>query len=645
MTLQNQSNQPESVKKLRDNEARKLELRKRNQQLLKVSRRVFLAGAVVTASGCQKLIGRGQSPDTAGNLVQLYDENVSKTKYIGDICGIYGLNFAKVDGIGLAVGLDGTGSAAKPGSQRDQLIRDLEINKNVDEPKKLLKSENTELVLMYGLLPPGIRKGDTFDLKVTVMPSSEATSLENGTLLVSRLRPLRRMGKGVRQGHVTALGKGGIVIDATFDARQDQSKQLHGVILGGGKALEDRPLGLAIRTEDFSPKTTTQISRSINARFTAVSSKGLKGVAEPKTDKQIDLLIPDGYRLNVGRYLAVVKNIAYSEPVADRVNRMEALDRQMSQPSQAGETALKLEALGKEGIPALKRALRHNDLEVQFHAAQALAYSGHADGVDILVKAARDEPAFRWHAMTALASFDDVSTGNGLSELMQVESAETRYGAFRAMRARSSNDPLVSGDWLAGNFHLHEIPSEASPMIHFSRAKRPEIVLFGLGQTVADDFLHVETGLTVRGNGNGTVSVNSYSAKYGEEKLICSNKVSDVIRTLAKLDYGYGSLMKMFRAANQSDSLNTRLVVNAIPKLGRTYSPDESIGQLAPEKSDRYVAEPLPGLFNSGQDNKTKRRIEEETVGEIATEIKTEREEDQSGFTKFFNRVTSGGFE
>ena len=644
MTLHNESNKPESVKNLRDNEARKLELRKRNQQLLKVSRRVFLAGAVVTASGCQKLIGRGQSPDTTP-LVQLYDENVSKTKYIGDICGIYGLNFAKVDGIGLAVGLDGTGSAAKPGSQRDQLIRDLEINKNVDEPKKLLKSDNTELVLIYGLLPPGIKKGETFDLKVTVMSNSDATSLENGTLLISRLRPILRMGKGARQGHVTALGKGGIVIDATFDARQDQSKQLHGVILGGGKAREDRPLGLAIRTDDFSPKTTTQISRAINARFTAVSSKGRKGVAEPKTDKQIDLLIPDGYRLNVGRYLAVVKNIAYSEPVADRVNRMEALDREMSQPAQAGVTALKLEALGKEGIPALKRALRHHDLEVQFHAAQALAYSGHADGVDILVKAARDEPAFRWHAMTALASFDDVSAGNGLSELMQVESAETRYGAFRAMRARSANDPLVSGDWLAGDFHLHEIPSEASPMIHFSRAKRPEIVLFGLNQTVADDFLHVETGLTVRGNGNGTVSVNSYSAQYGEEKLVCSNKISDVIRTLAKLDFGYGSLMKMFRSANQSDTLNTRLVVNAVPKLGRTYSPDESIGQLAPEKSDRYVAEPLPELFRTGQENKPKRRIEEETVGEISQEIRAELEEDQSRFTKFFNKVTGDGFE
>ena len=649
MTLHNRSSNKKPNKQTScKREPIQQESQARNQQLFKVSRRLFLAGAVVTASGCQKLIGRGQSPDTAP-LVQLQDENVSKTNYIGDICGIYGLNFAKVDGIGLAVGLKGTGSAAKPSSQRDQLIRDLEINKNVDDAKTLLRSKDTELVVMYGLLPPGIRKGDTFDLKVTVLGSSDAKSLENGTLLISRLRPLRRIGKGVRKGHVTALGKGGIIIDATFDARQDQTKQLHGVILGGGRALEDRPLGLAIRTDDFSPKTTTVISRAINSRFTAFSSQGRKGVAEPKTDKKIELLVPDNYRLNVGRYLAVVKNLAYSEPVADRVNRMEQLDREMGQPTLAGETALKLEAIGKQGIPALKRALRHLDLEVQFHAAQALAYSGHADGVEILVKAAREEPAFRWHAMTALASFDDVSTGIGLSELMQVESAETRYGAFRAMRARSAHDPLVSGDWLAGDFHLHEIPSEASPMIHFSRAKRPEIVLFGHQQTLADDFLHVESGLTVKGNGNGTVSVNSYSAKYGEDKIVCSNKISEVIRALAKLGYGYGSLIKMFRAANQVDALNTRLVVNAVPKLGRTYTPDESIGQIAPEKSERYVAQPLPELFRTGQDSKTKtkakRRVQEETVGQIDKEIDDELGADDSNVTRIFKSLTKGGFE
>ncbi|MFT7630717.1 MAG: hypothetical protein ACI87E_001725, partial [Mariniblastus sp.] len=34
----------------------------RNGQLMKVGRRVFLAGMVVTATGCQNMIRRGQSP-------------------------------------------------------------------------------------------------------------------------------------------------------------------------------------------------------------------------------------------------------------------------------------------------------------------------------------------------------------------------------------------------------------------------------------------------------------------------------------------------------------------------------------------------------------------------------------------------------
>jgi len=606
---------------------------------MKVGRRVFLAGIVVTAAGCKNMIGRAQSPDNAP-LVQLYDENTSKTKYIGDICGIFGLNFAKIDGIGMAIGLNGTGSAAKPGSQRDQLMRELEIGNKVDDAKRLLQSENTELVVMYGLLPPGIRKGETFDLKVTVLPGSDATSLENGMVLQSRMRPMQRLGRSVKQGLVTALGKGPIIVDSIFETRQDKSKQVHGVILGGGKALEDRPLGLAIRTENYSQKTTIMMSRAINSRFTALSEHGRKGVAEPKSDRQIELRLPESYRLNVGRYLAVVKNIAYSEPTADRVNRMEELDRQMAEPSTAGETALKLEALGKDGIPALKRALRHHDLEVQFHAAQALAYSGHADGVDILVQAAKEEPAFRWHAMTALASLDDVTTGIGLSNLMQVASAETRYGAFRAMRARSPNDPLISGDWLADDFYLHEIPSESDPMIHFSRAKRQEIVLFGSDQTFSNDFLFVEKGLTIRANGNGKVTISIYASEDGPDRITCSNKVSDVVRALAKIGFGYSQLLKMFRTVHQSDMMNTRLVVNAIPKLGRKYSPDESIGSIAPEKSERYVTEPMPELFRTGEEKSTRRRIEEDTVGAIAAENEKEKEMKDSRWSKMKEWVT-----
>jgi hypothetical protein len=264
-------------------------------------------------------------------------------------------------------------------------------------------------------------------------------------------------------------------------------------------------------------------------------------------------------------------------------------------------------------------------LEVRFHAAQALAYSGQSDGIDVLKKAVEMEPAFRWHALTALASLDDVSAGVSLASLMNQESAETRYGAFRAMRARSPNDPMVAGDWLAGDFYLHEVHSEAQPMLHFSRSKRPEIVVFGDQQTVSDDFLHVETGLTVRANGNGTVSVTVYSAEFDEEKRICSTRVGDLIRTLAKLGYGYGSQLKMFRVGKQADMLNTRLVVNAVPKLGRTYSPEGD--EIPPEQSKKYLTGALPELFRTGNKRvSTVHRIEEETVGDIEEEIESQNE-------------------
>ncbi len=381
-------------------------------QLMRVGRRVFLAGLVVTATGCNNMINRAQSPDDAA-LVKLVDEKEDKTKYVGDICGIYGLNFAKVEGIGLAVALDDTGSSAEPSGQRDHLLRELESNRNIDNAKSLLSDSDTEIVIMQGMLPPGIREGENFDLEVITLPSSKATSIENGMILQTRMRPMARLGRGVKEGHVTALGKGRILVDALFEVRQDESNHLHGIVLGGGKALENRPLGLTIRTEHYSPKTTTLMSRAINARFTTVGEAGRQGVAEPKTDRKIELVVPNNYLNNVGRYLAVINNIAYNEPVSQRVERMEKLDRQLREPATSGKAAIRLEALGRDGIPALKRALRHDDLEVRFHAAEALAYSGQSDGIDILKNAVEVEPAFRWHALTALASLDDVSAWRG----------------------------------------------------------------------------------------------------------------------------------------------------------------------------------------------------------------------------------------
>jgi len=545
---------------------------------------------LLCATGCQNLVQRAQSPDSFSLPLRdnkEKDKPENNTKYIGDACGIFGLNYAKVEGIGVAVNLKGTGSNPKPGGQRDHLAREIKAKSNDIDIEKMLASTNTEMVLMKGLLPPGIRAGEKFDIEIGTLPGTEATSLEGGMVMQTNMRPMEQLGKAVKQGHIEALGKGSILIDGLFESRNDKPNQMHGYILGGGTALKDRELGLNIRGEQFDIKTTTMIARAINARFTHADNTGRHGVAEPKTDRYIVLVIPDSHRHNIGRYLQVIINIAHSESASQRLMRMEQLTEDIFVPHKSAVTALRLEALGNDGIPILNRALKSENLEVKFQAAQALAYMGEINGIEHLRFVAETEPAFRWHALTALASLKQSEAGTALAELLHVPSAETRYGAFDALRTRSASDPLVAGQWI-GDFFLHRVPSPTKePMLHFSRRQRPEIVVFGDHQTVGHDFLYVESGLTVKAIDDGKVSITRYSSTGKEERKVCSNRVADLTVTLAKSGMGYGDLLKMFRFAKNNQTLNSRLAVNATPRLGRTYVPGNN-------------AEPPP---NSGSDS------------------------------------------
>ena len=118
------------------------------------------------------------------------------------------LNFAKVEGVGLAYDLERTGSSAKPNVQRDLVLKSLSSNSSVDNPSKLLSSMNTEIVVIKGMLPPGIRKGEYYDLEVVTVGGSVAKSLEDGMILQTRMQPMARLGGGLKQGRTTGYGKG-----------------------------------------------------------------------------------------------------------------------------------------------------------------------------------------------------------------------------------------------------------------------------------------------------------------------------------------------------------------------------------------------------------------------------------------------------
>src|SRR6202011_837777 len=106
-----------------------------------------------------------------------------------------------------------------------------------------------------------------------------------------------------------------------------------------------------------------------------------------------------------------------------------------------------------------------------------------------LGKAVVKQPMLRSFALTALASLDESVSRFQLRELLTTSADdETRYGAFRALRALDENDPLVQGEFLNDSFWLHRVAPDAPPLAHVSTTRRAEIVLFGETPTLKPPF-------------------------------------------------------------------------------------------------------------------------------------------------------------
>jgi flagellar basal body P-ring protein FlgI len=573
-----------------------------------VSRKALVTGLsclLIASVGCQSIL---QREDSKNGLAAISDSASTTTQYIGAVAAFWGLDFGKLEGVGLVTELRGTGSNPPPSGQRDYLIDELKTHPEIENAMSLVSSPDTSMVLVKGLVPPGAKKGDRFDLEVILPPKPrlETTSLKHGFLFKTRMRPMVVLGNSVKKGSVSAQGRGSVLVNSLFEPRKDSENEVRGVILGGGVVLDDRTLGLSIRTEDNPIRKATSMSRAINDRFTTITRDGRTGVATPKSDKVIELSIPENYRLNIGRYSQVIAQIAYDEPPQLRVNRLEQLDRELNQPVTCRDAALRLEAIGLEGVPALRRGLLNSDPEIRFQAAEALSYLGEADGIDVLLEAASNSPKSRWHALTALAASQSPQAAEALLSLMSVESAETRYGAFRAFQTRSPSDPLAKGEWLADDFYFHEIPSSGPPMVHLTRSKRPEVALFGKDHQFTDDFIFVQNGLTVRADGKGSLLMIRYLTGQQEERRVCSTNLADAIRQLASLNCSYTEMVELLQEARRANQLTSRVAINAVPRINQErFVPDEFEVVEAEAESKGF----LPNLF--GRKNEPESGAEE----------------------------------
>jgi len=523
-------------------------------------------------AGCaawNPLAQRGQSPDEMPDLA-------GEAELVGDLAVPFGTFPVTIESVALVSGLPGTGSDPPPSAARAELLQEMRA-RGVAHPSLVLASKDTALVKVRGVLRPGIQQGDRFDVEVRVMDQSETSSLRGGWLLQTRLKELAVLGDGaIHEGRDWGLADGPVLVDPSIDPKKDPTLATRGHVLGGGRAIRSRGLGLVLKPGHQNVANSARIAGAVNRRFHRQIGGIQEGVATAKTDQYIELAVHPRYKDNIDRYMQVVRSIAVQETSGERMDRLGLLEKQLLDPITSARAALQLEAIGRPAVEVLKKGIASTDSEVRFRAAEALAYLDCTEAAEPLGEAARNEPAFRVFALTALSTMDDFSAYEQLCSLLDSPSAETRYGAFRALREMNPQDERVRGEKFNDQFFYHVVPTQGPPMIHVARSRRPELVVFGPDQTLQAP-LYLEAGprICVRGLEDGQVAVSRYAVGEADQKRVVSPRVDDVVRAIVELGGTYPDVVQALQEAKAKGSLAGRFEVDALPEAGRTYTRDD----------------------------------------------------------------------
>jgi len=503
-----------------------------------------------------------------------------KVEVVGDLAVPGGLNVATVRAVSLVTQLQGTGSDPPPSPARDLLLNEMRI-KQVEHPQQWLASNKTAIVQMEAKIPPGTKKGARIDVEVSVAGEDDTTSLANGWVPETRLTEMEFLGGRIRTGSEVARGGGPILLSSVLEGNETEANVKRGILPGGAMMMEDRPLGLGIVQSHASIAASTRVGAAINARFYMYREGSKKGVATPKTDKLIDLDIHPRYENNVPRYIRVIRQIPLATTTAERIRRMAELETLLLDESSSQAGALGLEAMGKEAIPSLKKGYNSASPLVRFCAAESLAYLNDPSCVKPLSEAARNNNGFRYRALLALGSYDDLEVIDALEGLLQAESAEARYGAFDQLKRRSPKLPSIAGTKLDNGVPMHFVKSASTPMIHFRLKDRAEIVIFGTEVRTNPEVTYIgPSGLTIRSSGHRQLKVIRFKANGEEIVQNCSNDVTKMIQAMVACECGYGEIVKTVFALNKQGFLDTRVEANAMPRPDRDYLRPEESGAL-----------------------------------------------------------------
>ncbi len=521
----------------------------------------------------------------------LAEEETERDRYgvrtLGEFCTMGNADALPIGGIGLVVGLEGTGGEPTNDVNRTMLEDDLR-KQGVKNIKELLASNDIALVLVSGGIAPGTRKSDSIDIEVKLPPRSKAKSLQGGYLkecilynydFAKNLSPNYNGPKNTLRGHAVAKAEGPLLVGFGKNGDDDEGRVKSGRIWGGGKTQTDWPFTLVLNQDQQFARVSGMISDQINETFQISKSDPTSIIAHTKNNISVSLRVPPQYKLNQPRYLRVVRLIPTRENDAGkggqgRANYIKKLNEDLTDPSRSVTAALRLEALGAESIPTLKNGLKSEHPLIRFCSAEALAYLGSPSCAEELARSVIDQPLLRAFSLTAMASLDEAICQVKLREILySCSDDETRYGAFRALRALDEKNETIQGDYLSESFWLHRVSPDTPGMVHISTSKRPEIVLFGKEPMFKPPFsLQAGEFTLTSGEDDTKCNLSRIPLRGGKtSRKSCGLTVNEVIHTLSEMGALYPDVTELLRQADTTQGLSCRVRNDALPQAVSVY--------------------------------------------------------------------------
>jgi Flagellar P-ring protein len=409
-----------------------------------------------------------------------------------------------VSAYGLIGQLRGTGDCTAPTSVRTYMSKEIARHKFGDatipgygniSSADVLKDPHYAIVVVEGQIPPGARKDDWIDVRVSCLPNNNTKSLAHGVLFETDLKnaganrdnPSGAVNSFVRVKGPVLVNPAYALDDATNPTGPAKVSLRKGTVLYNGKVMQDRPILLRLR--EPSRLTSRAIEARIWDRFQPET------VATAEDEGVVQVYVPRAFRGDYEHFLGVVRHMWLVNTPEFNAAKAKMLVAEATKPNAPLEDiSYCWEGIGKDALPFIQPLLTDGRPDVAFAAARAAVFIGDPTGAaeSRLVQMARTpQHPFRLSAVQTLGGLPPSSALNHLvRELLDSDQATVRIAAYEVLARPMSNgspdpDPSVYRTFIhppsdpSKMFLLDVVPSEGPPLIFATQQGVPRIAVIG----------------------------------------------------------------------------------------------------------------------------------------------------------------------